>query len=107
MKKLAIILGLLILSPAASYAGGTVLYMDAPGAQYSQQPVQYDPYSTYYTKDGVYGGQVQQSTKKSSKTSRKVRVGRKPQNDPNAYWNFGSVNFGSGFTSVGGGDKKY
>lgn len=106
MKKLAIILGLLVFTPAASYAGGTVLYMDEPGAQYNQQ-VQYDPNSTYYTKDGVYGGQVQQNSKKRSKTSGKVKVGGKAKNDPNTYWNFGSVNFGSGFTSVGGGDKKY
>lgn len=87
----------------AAFAGGTVLFMDAPGYQ-NVQRTPLDPNSTYYTKDGVYGGVAQAQGYTS--TTRKVRVG-KQKNDPNVYWNFGSVNFGSGFTSVGGGDKKY
>lgn len=112
MKRLAIILGLLMFAPAA-FAGGTVLFMDGGGYVYpqqqQQQQIQYDPTSTYYTTSGVYGNGLtsDQSTKKRvSKTTKRVRVGNQ-KNDPNVYWNFGAVNFGSGFTTVGGGDKKF
>ena len=103
MKRLAIILVLIMFAPAA-FAGGTVLLMDTPGYENIQR-TPLDPYSTYYTQNGVYGGAGQAQGYTS--TSRKVRVGGRQKNDPNVYWNFGSVNFGSGFTSVGGGDKKY
>jgi len=111
MKRLAIILGLLMFAPA-SFAGGTVLYMD--GADGYVQPAQvqqpqYDLNSTYYTENGIYGANsnVNTGTKRyASKTTRKVRIGSW-KNDPNVYWNFGAVNFGSGFTTTSGGDKKY
>lgn len=106
MKNLAIILSLLMLAPSA-FAGGTMLYVSDPAAEqaYQQQRVQYNQNANYYTKDGIYG--AEQPQKASAKTTRKVRIGNRQKNDPNVYWNFGAVNFGSGFTSVGGGDKKY
>ena len=70
---------------------------------------QLDPNAVYYTKDGIYSaadGTAQAGTKKVTYTKRRFRLGRQ-QNDPNGYWNFGRVNFGNGFTTVGGGDKKY
>ena len=112
MKKIAIILGLLLFAQSA-FAGGTVLMLDSvqgfdyDGQNAQQEQPQLDPNSTYYTKDGVYGGDVATSSKKYSKTTKKFRLGRQNYNDPNTYWNFGRVNFGNGFTSVGGGDKKY
>ena len=108
MKRLAIILGLLMFAPAA-FAGGTVLFMDDGGYVYpQQQQIQYDPTSTYYTTNGVYGNGLasSQPQKYATKTTKRVRIGNQ-KNDPNVYWNFGAVNFGSGFTTVGGGDKKF
>jgi len=115
MKKIAIILGLLLFAQSA-FAGGTVLMLDAAqgfdydGQEVQQQAEPLDPNATYYTKDGVYSAadnNVNVAGKKYSKTTRKFRLGRQNYNDPNTYWNFGRVNFGNGFTSVGGGDKKY
>lgn len=107
MKRLAIILALMMFAPAA-FAGGTVLFMDGGANGYGPQEQQveqvpFDPNSTYYTQNGVYGGGTQRY---ATKTTRKVRLGSQ-KNDPNVYWNFGAVNFGSGFVTVGGGDKKY
>ncbi len=104
MKKLSIILGLLIFSQAA-FAGGTVLFMNENYDPFApQQYEQTDPNATLYTQEGVYGG----ATKKTVYKKGKFRWGRGPNyNDPNVYWNFGNINFGSGFTSVGSGDKKY
>jgi hypothetical protein len=104
MKKLSIILGLLIFSQAA-FAGGTVLFMnEGIGVENPLPTEQIDPNATLYTQDGVYGG----ATKKTLYKKGKFRWGRGPNyNDPNVYWNFGNINFGSGFTSVGSGDKKY
>ena len=120
MKKLVILLGLMFMAQSA-FAGGTMLMLDSDipagynynynnnNVQEQQQPMQLDPNSTYFTKDGIYSpnnGLAQGLTRKTYKT-RKVRIGRQNYNDPNVYWNFGRVNFGSGFTSVGSGDKKY
>ena len=116
MKKIAIILGLLLFAQSA-FAGGTVLMLDSNSSQagyynpYSQEQTvqQLDPNAVYFTKDGIYSatdGTTQAGTKKVTYTKRKFRLGRQ-QNDPNGYWNFGRVNFGNGFTTVGGGDKKY
>ncbi len=107
MKRIAIILGVLMFAQAA-FAGGTVLFMDGAGdgsnAVYQQTgPV--DLNSTYYTQDGVYDGSAT-GTKKVTK-SRWFRIGRQPSNDPNVYWNFGRVNFGSGFNSTGTSVKQY
>lgn len=115
MKRLAIILGLLLFAQA-SFAGGTTLIVnpDLPAgfnpdnAGYQEPAQQLDPNSTYFTKDGIYsvsGNNLQPVTRKTY-TTRKFRIGRQ-HNDPNGYWNFGRVNFGNGFTSVGSGDKKY
>lgn len=119
MKRLAIILGLLMFAPA-SFAGGTTLYMDGadgvaqplpPYEETLEQP-QYDNNSMYFTEDGgVYGvGSALNSAATTKryvgKTTKKVRIGTW-KNDPNVYWNFGAVNFGSGFTTTSGGDKKY
>ncbi len=105
MKRIAIVLGMLLVAQSA-FAGGTVLYMNGGGytddLQYQQQLQQTDPNSTLYTADGIQGG-----TSSTTTTKRKFRFGRQNYNDPNVYWNFGRVNFGNGFTSVGGGDKKY
>ena len=39
---------------------------------------------------------------------RKVKFGKGPNfNDSNVYWNFGGINFGSGFTSTGSSVKQY
>ena len=117
MKRLAIILGLLMFAPA-SFAGGTMLYMDGadgyaqplPTQQelQQQQQQQFDPNSTYYTENGIYGAanNTGKTRRYASKTTKKVRIGSW-KNDPNVYWNFGAVNFGSGFTTTSGGDKKY
>ena len=115
MKRIAIILGLLLFAQSA-FAGGTVLMLDSSssGLGYTadlpaQTVQQLDPNAVYYTKDGIYSAAdntAQAGTKKVTYTKRKFRLGRQ-QNDPNGYWNFGRVNFGSGFTTVGGGDKKY
>ena len=116
MKKIAILIGLVFMAQSA-FAGGTMLMLDSElpaGYNYNnntvqEQPMQLDPNSTYFTKDGIYSptnGLAQGYSRKTYKT-RKVRIGRQNYNDPNVYWNFGRVNFGSGFTSVGSGDKKY
>ena len=57
----------------------------------------------YYDAEAANGAQ-----EASSKTTRegKVRVGRE-HNDPNSYWNYGAVNFGSGFSSSGASVKRY
>ena len=120
MKKLAIILGLLMFAQA-SFAGGTMLYMDGAdgtdGIYGTNQPLpaledqstqqEFDPNSIYYTENGVYGAGNLSATKRyETKTTKKFRLGTW-KNDPNVYWNFGAVNFGSGFTTTSGGDKKY
>ena len=118
MKKLAIILGLLMFAQA-SFAGGTMLYMDGADGYTTAQPLpaleeqlpeqEFNPNSTYYTETGIYGagaGNVFPAKTYETKTTRKFRVGTW-RNDPNVYWNFGAVNFGSGFTTTSGGDKKY
>jgi hypothetical protein len=108
MKRIAIILGLLMLAQSA-FAGGTVLFMN--GGSYDGNPYQQqqslplDPNATLYTQDGVYGA-IGNATS-STQTTRKFRLGRQSYNDPQVYWNFGRVNFGNGFTTVGGGDKKF
>ncbi len=107
MKRIALILGMLLIAQSA-FAGGTVLFYNGGGytddLQY-QQARQLDPNSTLYTADGVSG--PSDATAGKTTTTRKFRLGRQSYNDPNVYWNFGRVNFGNGFTSVGGGDKKY
>ncbi len=106
MKRIALILGMLLIAQSA-FAGGTVLYYNGGGytddLQY--QARQMDPNSTMYTADGVTG--PADATAGKTTTTRKFRLGRQSYNDPNVYWNFGRINFGNGFTSVGGGDKKY
>lgn len=105
MKKIALILGMLLIAQSA-FAGGTVLFYNGGGytddLQYAQQT---DPNSTLYTADGVSG--AVDNAAGTTTTKRKFRFGRQSYNDPNVYWNFGRINFGNGFTSVGGGDKKY
>lgn len=110
MKKIAIILGLLMFAQAA-FAGGTVLFMDGVdengNTRYIQPAGPTDPNSLYYTQDGLYDGSADlKGTKKTYKKS-KFRLGRQPANDPNVYWNFGRVNFGSGFNSTGTSVKQY
>lgn len=114
MKRIAIILGLL-LSAQCVFAGGTMLMLDSvdgynPGNTQGQgQTMPLDPNAVYYTQNGIYNAaddMVQTGTKKTYKKA-KFRLGKQNYNDPNVYWNFGRVNFGNGFTTVGGGDKKY
>ena len=93
MKKLAIILSLILVSQAA-YAGGTVLYMQGETPQNTQDVSNVTP-----SDDNSNG-------KKKGKTTRRVRFGAQ-QNNPYTYWNYGAVNFGSGFSSTGSGVKRY
>lgn len=93
MKRIAILLSLMLISQAA-YAGGTVLFMQGETPQYTQNV------SDVSTPEDNSKG------KKKSKTTRRVRFGAS-QNDPYTYWNYGSVNFGSGFSSTGSGVKRY
>ena len=92
MKKIAIILVLVLVSQAA-YAGGTILYMQGgePGVAQTETPVA-DTTNT--------------NGKKKVKTTRRIKFGNS-QNTPYTYWNYGSVNFGSGFSSTGSGVKRY
>ncbi len=91
MKKIAIILSMLLLSQTA-YAGGTLLYMDSD---------QYDG-AAYTAQNGDEAGAADKKTSKK----RKFRLGS-DQNNPNSYWNYGAVNFGSGFSSNGSSVKRY
>jgi hypothetical protein len=109
MKRIAIIFGILMFAQAA-FAGGTVLFMDGhadndANTVYVQQGP-FDPNATYYTQDGNYDNSDLKGFKKTTKT-RRFRLGRQPANDPNVYWNFGRVNFGSGFNSTGSSVKQY
>ena len=105
MKRLAIIFGILLFAQSA-FAGGTVLWMNGGYADSQQQTQPVDPNATLYTADGAYGDNQVASSK--TETKRKFRFGRGPNySDPNVYWNFGRVNFGSGFSSVGGSEKKF
>ncbi len=92
MKKIAIILSIFLFAQAA-FAGGTVLYMNPTGD------------SSYNAQSEVSEENADETGKKTYK-QKKIRVGA-PKNDPNAYWNYGSVNFGSGFSSTGGSVKRY
>lgn len=111
MKKIAIVLSLLLFSQAA-FAGGTVLYLNNPDyGQYNpyqqQQTLPIDPNATLYTPDGTYNANSGYSQGQTT-TVRKVRFGKGPNyNDSNVYWNFGGINFGSGFTSTGSSVKQY
>jgi len=114
MKKIAIVLGLLLFSQAA-FAGGTVLYMNNTGygqmvdpyQQQQQQVLPTDPNANLYTADGIYSADGTYSSSQTT-TVRKVKFGKGPNyNDSNVYWNFGGINFGSGFTSTGSSVKQY
>ena len=85
MKKIAIILGILLFAQVAAFAGGTVLYSET---ETIQQPVEEVPVAD------------------KGKKEAKVRVGRQ-KNDPQTYWNFGRVNFGSGFSSEGNSTRRF
>ena len=109
MKKIAFVLSLLMISQAA-FAGGTVLYLNNPYYEPAYAPQQasapIDPNANLYTADGVYSPNGYSSSQTT--TVRKVRVGKGPNyNDSNVYWNFGDINFGSGFTSTGSTVKQY
>ena len=97
MKKFAIILSILCFAPAA-FAGGTVLYTN-PHGYVPEQGVQ-----NATNADKNQDGEKKVSTKKER--SGKFRVGTQ-KNDPNTYWNFGRVNFGSGFSSEGSSTKRF
>ena len=92
MKRTAIILSILLFAQAA-FAGGTVLYMNPDGD------------SSYNTQNETSVENPDDTTKQTYK-KKTIRIGA-PKNDPNAYWNYGSVNFGSGFSSTGGSVKRY
>lgn len=101
MKKIAIILGLLLCAQTA-FAGGTMLLLN-DGTNGSAA---YPENGTYVSQDGQTAeGESGVSSKKTYRTKR-VRFGT-IKNDPNTYWNYGSVNFGSGFSSTGSGVKRY
>lgn len=89
MKKVAIILSILCFAPAA-FAGGTILYSQV------EQPAQ--------PQVSAEQSEVPVSTK--GKKKGKFRLGNQ-QNDPNTYWNFGTVQFGSGFSSEGSSVKRF
>ena len=102
MKRIAILLGILLFAQSA-FAGGTMLYYGGGFEEVvQQQTTPVDPNSTLYTADGIYNGTGTRTV--SYETKR--RIGRQ-KNDPNVYWNFGAVNFGSGFTSTGSSVKQY
>lgn len=106
MKKLAIITFSILVFSQSAFAGGTVLYMnDTDAYPYNSGPV--DPNATYVTKDGVANtNDTNVSTKKKTTRKGKLRIGSQ-KNDPNTYWNFGRVNFGSGFSSEGSSVRRY
>jgi len=89
MKKIAIILGILFFAQAA-YAGGTILY--SPSTEVIQ------PQVTDQSEVPV--------SKKGKKQKGKFRLGTQ-RNDPNTYWNFGTVQFGTGFSSEGSSTKRF
>lgn len=88
MKKIAIVLSILCFAQAAAFAGGTVLYTQSEA--------------------GIQAPAEQQEVPVSNKGKKKAkfRVGTQ-KNDPNSYWNFGTVNFGSGFSSEGSSTKRF
>lgn len=94
MKKFAIILSILCFAPAA-FAGGTVLYSSTvdPAVYYAQQQANMN-------------AQQEATVSKTSEKERKFRLGTE-RNDPNSYWNFGRINFGSGFSSEGSSTKRF
>ncbi len=89
MRNLAIILSILCFAPAA-FAGGTVLYSP----------------STEVIQPQVTEQQEVPVSAKGKKQKGKFRLGTQ-KNDPNSYWNFGTVNFGSGFSSEGSSTKRF
>ena len=94
MKKIAIILSVLCFAPAA-FAGGTVLYssnVDMEAYCAAQQA----------NMDAAQGA----TASKTSEREGKFRLGTE-RNDPNSYWNFGRINFGSGFSSEGSSTKRF
>lgn len=101
MKKIAIILSILCFAPAA-FAGGTILYSPT-SASSATRPM--DPNATYVTQNSSNNSQEVTVSSKTEKT-RKLRIGTQ-RNDPNSYWNFGRVNFGSGFSSEGSSTKRF
>jgi len=104
MKKIAIILGILCFAPSA-FAGGTILYSTPdyyPG--YVQE--QRDPNATYVSANPADGQNGEYTVSSKTERSGKIRIGRQ-KNDPNTYWNFGRVNFGSGFSSEGSSTKRF
>lgn len=64
-----------------------------------------DPNATYVTQNSSNNSQEVTVSSKTEKT-RKLRIGTQ-RNDPNSYWNFGRVNFGSGFSSEGSSTKRF
>lgn len=86
MKKIAIILGILLFAQAAAFAGGTVLYTETEPA--IQQPSEEVPVADKGKRKG------------------KLRIGTQ-KNDPQTYWNFGRVNFGSGLSSEGSSTRRF
>lgn len=106
MKKIAIILGILCFAQAA-FAGGTMLY--EPVSPYTQNPMTApaNPNDTFVTAgQGMYPQQQEQTVSSKRTREGKIRIGSQ-KNDPNAYWNFGRVNFGSGFSSEGSSTKRF
>ena len=108
MKRIAIILGLLMFTQAA-FAGGTVLYMNNgyDSVSQPQQVAPVDSNSTLHTAEGVYNNDAVSAPTSQTTTTRRVRFGGGQKNDPNVYWNFGGINFGSGFTTTGAQTKQY
>lgn len=96
MKKIAILLSFLYFAQAA-FAGGTVLYSSSVDS--TAQPS--DPNATFVSSDSSQGAASSSTTREGH-----IRVGNQ-QNTPNTYWNFGRVNFGSGFSSEGSSTKRY
>lgn len=94
MKNIAVLLCLLTFASSA-FAAGTEIIMPEGGFQALDNPVLTE--SEY--KETLRNGNKKTKTtevKGTETTERKVKFGSQNLNTPNAYWNHGRVNFGTG-----------